>query len=93
MRETQPPLTPGRCLTGAAISGGLGLAVFALTRGIAAALTAHPIQSHNPLVLRLSSVVRTALLGGGILAVVVLGVFTLGLVALAVQVAWSSPDA
>jgi hypothetical protein len=37
--------------------------------------------------------VRTALLGGGILAVVVLGVFTLGLVALAVQVAWSSPDA
>ncbi|APB33911.1 hypothetical protein GlitD10_1587 [Gloeomargarita lithophora Alchichica-D10] len=93
MRETQPPLTPGRCLTGSAISGALGLAVFALTRGIAQTLTAHPIHSQNPLVLRLAGVVRTALLGGGTLAVVVLAVFTLGLLALAVQVAWSPPDA
>ncbi|MEN9215553.1 MAG: DUF3082 domain-containing protein [Gloeomargarita sp. DG02_1_bins_92] len=93
MRETQPPLTPGRCLTGAAISGSLGLAVFALTRAVVAVLTAHPIHSDNPLVLRLASVVRTALVGGGTLAVVVFGVFTVGLVALAVQVAWSPPDA
>ena len=92
MSKTQPPLTPGRCLTGAAISGVLGLAVFALTRAMAQALAAHPLQSHNPLVLRLASVVRTVLLGGGTLAVVVLAVFTLGLVALAIQVAWSPPD-
>jgi hypothetical protein len=33
------------------------------------------------------------LLGGGTLAVVVLAVFTVGLVVLAIQVAWSPPDA
>ncbi|MEN9216341.1 MAG: DUF3082 domain-containing protein [Gloeomargarita sp. HHBFW_bins_162] len=93
MNDTQPPLTPGRCLTGALISGTLGLGIFALTRAITGALTAHPIHSENPLVLRLASVVRTALVGGGTLAVVVFGVFTVGLVALAVQVAWSPPDA
>ncbi|WP_247215159.1 DUF3082 domain-containing protein [Synechococcus sp. C9] len=92
MSEPQPPLTPGRCLTGAAISGALGLAVYALTRAMVAGLTAHPIHSQNPLVLRLASLVRTVLVGGGTLAVVVLGVFTVGLVALAVQVAWSPPE-
>ncbi|WP_448379650.1 DUF3082 domain-containing protein [Gloeomargarita sp.] len=93
MAEPQPPLTPGRCLTGAAISGVLGLAVLALTQAVTQALAAHPLQSHNPLVLRLASVVRTVLVGGGTLAVVVLGVFTVGLVALAIQVAWSPPEA
>jgi hypothetical protein len=68
------------------------LAVFALTRAMVAGLTAHPIHSQNPLVLRLASLVRTVLVGGGTLAVVVLGVFTVGLVALAVQVAWSPPE-
>ncbi|MCS7225605.1 MAG: DUF3082 domain-containing protein [Gloeomargarita sp. SKYB31] len=93
MTETQPPLTPRRCLAGAAISGGLGLAIFLLTRAIAIALATHPLHSHNPLVLRLASVVRTVLVGGGILAVVVFGVFTVGLLVLAVQVAISPPDA
>ncbi len=93
MSEPHPPLTPGRCLTGAAISGVLGLAVWAFTQAVMQALAAHPLQSHNPLVLRLASVVRTVLVGAGTLAVVVLGVFTVGLVALAIQVAWSPPDA
>ncbi|MEN9207320.1 MAG: DUF3082 domain-containing protein [Gloeomargarita sp. GMQP_bins_120] len=93
MTETQPPLTPGRCLAGAAISGGLGLAIWGLTRAIVLALTAHPVPSQNPLVLRLASVVRTVLVGGGTLAVVVFGVFTVGLLILAVQVAVSPPDA
>ncbi|MCS6782313.1 MAG: DUF3082 domain-containing protein [Gloeomargarita sp. SKYBB_i_bin120] len=92
MTETPPPLTPGRCLAGAAISAGLSVAIFLLTRAIAIGLATHPLHSQNPLVLRLASVVRTVLVGGGTLAVVVFGVFTVGLLLLAVRVAVAPPD-
>ncbi|MBF2099280.1 MAG: DUF3082 domain-containing protein [Gloeomargaritaceae cyanobacterium C42_A2020_066] len=82
-----PPLTPWRCLTGtvvAAVPAGL---LFLLTRAIGTNFATHPIHSQNPLVVNLSSVVRTILLGGMSLATFVFALASVGCLLLAIQVA------
>ncbi|MEA5569077.1 DUF3082 domain-containing protein [Anabaena sp. UHCC 0399] len=76
--------TPLRCLIGAIISGGMGYAVYSLMIAIATTFAKKPIHSHNELVIKLTSAVRTLVvgivaLGSGIFAIVAIGLFALGI--------------
>ncbi len=75
--------TPLRCLIGSIISGGLAIAVYSLLNAIAIRFATNPIHSQNQLTIRISSAVRTLILGvftlgAGVFAIVTLGLFALG---------------
>ncbi|HEY9803157.1 MAG TPA: DUF3082 domain-containing protein [Leptolyngbyaceae cyanobacterium] len=82
---TQVPPTPLRCITGAAISGGLGYALYLLMISIATTFAKKPIHSDNQLVISLTSAVRTLVVGVVALGTGIFGIVTIGLLALAVQ--------
>ncbi|MDF5721449.1 MAG: DUF3082 domain-containing protein [Rhizonema sp. PD37] len=83
-QRTQVP-TPFRCLTGAIMSGGLGFASYSLMMAIATTFANKPIHSDNPMVVNLSSAVRTLVVGVIALGTGIFGVVAIGLLALAVQ--------
>lgn len=77
--------TPFRCLTGAMISGGLAFASYSLMMTIATTFAKKPIHSENPMVVNLSSAVRTLVVGIIALGTGIFGLVAIGLLALAVQ--------
>ncbi|NDJ23344.1 DUF3082 domain-containing protein [Nostoc sp. B(2019)] len=81
-RVTASPL---RCLTGAVISGGMSFAVYSLMIAIATNFATKPIHSVNPLVVKISSAVRTLVVGVFALGSGVFGIVAVGLLALGVQ--------
>ncbi|NWF57907.1 MAG: DUF3082 domain-containing protein [Fischerella sp.] len=83
--QTQVQATPLRSLIGAVISAGLAFAAYSLMIAIATSFAAKPIHSHNPIVLNISSAVRTLVLGVAALASGVFAIVAVGLLALAVQ--------
>ncbi|BAT54216.1 hypothetical protein NOS3756_31820 [Nostoc sp. NIES-3756] len=83
--HTQVPPTPLRCITGAAMSGGLGYALYLLMISIATTFAKKPIHSDNQLVISLTSAVRTLVVGIVALGTGIFGIVTIGLLALAVQ--------
>ncbi|MDF5713514.1 MAG: DUF3082 domain-containing protein [Rhizonema sp. NSF051] len=83
-REQVSP-TPFRCLTGAIMSGGLAFASYSLMMAIATTFANKPIHSDNPMVVNLSSAVRTLVVGIIALGTGIFGVVAIGLLALAVQ--------
>jgi hypothetical protein len=79
-------VTPLKCLTGATIASALAFALYALTTSIAQSFAATPLISDKVIVLRLSSLVRTFVLGIASLGTFVCGFIALGLILLAIQV-------
>lgn len=77
--------TPLRCLTGALMAGGIGMALYSLTASIASSFATKPIHSNNPAVLNIAAAVRTLVVGIAALATGIFGVVAVGLVALAIQ--------
>ncbi|MDF5728145.1 MAG: DUF3082 domain-containing protein [Rhizonema sp. PD38] len=84
-QRTQVSPTPFRCLTGAIMSGGLAFASYSLMMAIATTFANKPIHSDNPMVVNLSSAVRTLVVGIIALGTGIFGVVAIGLLALAVQ--------
>jgi hypothetical protein len=83
--QAQVQTSPLRCVTGAVISGGLGYALYSLMIAIATSFANKPIHSDNQLVIKITSAVRTLVVG---LVALGSGIFILvavGLLALAVQ--------
>ncbi|MEH2361215.1 DUF3082 domain-containing protein [Nostoc sp.] len=81
--KVQVTASPLRCFTGAVISGGMGFAVYSLMIAIATNFATKPIHSINPLVVKISSAVRTLVvgvvaLGSGIFSIVAIGLLALG---------------
>ncbi|MEA5503333.1 DUF3082 domain-containing protein [Halotia wernerae UHCC 0503] len=85
--ETPTPVPPSllRCVTGAVISGGLSFAVYSLMIAIATNFATKPIHSDNLLTLRISSAVRTLVVGVFALGSGIFGIVAIGLLALAIQ--------
>jgi hypothetical protein len=81
----QVPPTPLRCLTGAAMSGGLAYAMYSLMIAIATTFATKPIHSDNQIVLNIASAVRTLVVGVVALGAAIFGIVALGLTALAIQ--------
>ncbi len=84
-QRTQVSPTPFRCLTGAIMSGGLAFASYSLMMASATTFANKPIHSDNPMVVNLSSAVRTLVVGIIALGTGIFGVVAIGLLALAVQ--------
>ena len=83
-QESTSP-TPLRCITGALMAGGIGLALYSLTAAIAQTFASKPIHSNNPAVVNIASAVRTLVVGITALGTGIFGVVAVGLVALAIQ--------
>ncbi|BAZ29728.1 hypothetical protein NIES4074_21750 [Cylindrospermum sp. NIES-4074] len=81
----QVPPTPLRCVTGAAISGGLAFAMYSLMIAIATTFATKPIHSDNQIVMNIGSAVRTLVVGVVALGTGIFGLVAIGLLALAVQ--------
>jgi hypothetical protein len=77
--------TPLRAVAGAIISGGVGYAIYSLMIAIATNFAAKPIHSDNQLVVRITSAVRTLVVGIVALGSGIFGLVAIGLLALAVQ--------
>ncbi|BAY22475.1 hypothetical protein NIES2100_22380 [Calothrix sp. NIES-2100] len=77
--------SPVRCVSGAIVSGGLGYALYSLMIAIATNFASKPIHSDNQLVIRLTSAVRTLVVGLFALGAGIFGLVAVGLLALAVQ--------
>lgn len=85
-KSTKPvSVGPLRCITGAAISGGLATAGYFLTISIIQTFANKPIHSDNQLTVNIASAVRTLVIGIGALGTGIFAIATLGLLALAVQ--------
>ncbi|MBD2203809.1 DUF3082 domain-containing protein [Calothrix sp. FACHB-1219] len=77
--------SPVRCVSGAIVSGGLGYAIYSVMIAIATNFASKPIHSDNQLVLRLTSAVRTLVVGLFALGSGIFGLVAVGLLALALQ--------
>jgi Protein of unknown function (DUF3082) len=77
--------SPLRCLTGALISGGMAFAAYSLMIAIANNFATKPVHSINPLVIKISSAVRTLVVGVVALGSGIFGIVAIGLVALGMQ--------
>jgi Protein of unknown function (DUF3082) len=79
-----PPPTPLRCLLGSIVSGGIAFMIWQLTQSIAISFATTPIVSDNRIVVRISTAVRTLVvgmsaMGTGIFALACVGLFALGI--------------
>ena len=83
--QAQVQSSPLRCVTGAMMSGGLAYASYSLMIAIATSFATKPIHSDNPIVVNISSAVRTLVVGVIALATAVFAIVTIGLLALGVQ--------
>jgi Protein of unknown function (DUF3082) len=79
------PLSPWRCLVGAAISGSLGTACYSMTSAIAHTYASKPIVSDNQITVNIGSAVRTLVVGIVSLGTFVFAFATIGLVGLGIQ--------
>ena len=78
-------ITPIRCFTGSAISGGLGFAAYLLTKSIIVTYTTMPINFNNEFAIRIATTVRTLIMGLTVLATFLFGMIALGLTALGIK--------
>jgi Protein of unknown function (DUF3082) len=83
------PLTPLRSLIGAVIAGVMAVLLYRLTTSVVHSFMAHPTSSRNQIVMSLSAAVRTLVIGSMTMGTGIFGLVTLGLVALALKLAYS----
>lgn len=83
--ENKQKITPLRCLLGAAIASALATALYFLTSSIAAVFAAKPINFDNQLAFRISTAVRTLVLGMATLGTFIFAFVAGGLILLAIQ--------
>jgi Protein of unknown function (DUF3082) len=86
--------TPLRCVTGAVMSGGMGYGLSLIMIAIATNFANRPVHSSNPLVINITSAVRTLVVGVFALGTGIFGIVAIGLLALAVQLLvqqWKKP--
>ncbi|AFY45156.1 DUF3082 domain-containing protein [Nostoc sp. PCC 7107] len=82
---TQAQASPLRCVTGAIISSGMAYALYSLMIAIATSFASKPVHSHNELVIKITSAVRTLVVGIVALGSGIFGIVAIGLIALGVQ--------
>ena len=80
----QKEITPLRCLFSSIISAGISFCLYLLLNSIVQGFAAKTVTSSNPLVIKLTSAVRTMImgvtaLGMGITGLIAIGIFLLGI--------------
>ncbi len=95
MTESTPqvPLpTPLRCLTGSAIAGVMAFMMYLLTSKIAISFARTPVSNKSQAAVNISIAVRTLVTGMTALGMSVFGIISLGLIVLAVKIAFSKDE-
>ncbi|MGF1482348.1 MAG: DUF3082 domain-containing protein [Cyanophyceae cyanobacterium] len=77
--------SPWRYLSGAAIAGAFAIAFYWMTAAVAQTFASKPVTSDNPIVVNLSTVVRTLVVGMTALGTGIFALVSIGLVAYTVQ--------
>ncbi len=83
--EPKRKVTPLNCLFGATISASFAFALYNLTSAIAHSFATNPIVSQKPIVLRISSLVRSLVIGISSLGTFIFVFVAFGLILLAIQ--------
>ncbi len=86
--ETNLP-TPLRCLTGSLIAGAMSIAMYALTSKIATTFATKPMIQKTNMAVNIATALRTLVVGSTALGAAVFGIIAIGLIGLAIQVAFS----
>ncbi|RCJ18388.1 hypothetical protein A6S26_29130 [Nostoc sp. ATCC 43529] len=81
----QVSASPLRSTIGAVISGGMAFAMYSLMIAIATNFATKPVHSLNPLVIKITSAVRTLVVGVVALGSGIFGIVAIGLLALTLQ--------
>jgi Protein of unknown function (DUF3082) len=84
----EKPLTPLRSLTGAMIAGIMASLLYRLTMSVVQSFMAHPTITNNTIVRNISAAVRTLVIGGMTMGTGIFSLVALGLVALAIKLAF-----
>ena len=82
------PTSPLRCLSGALIAGTMATGCYFLTSSIAQRFADKPIHSDNVTTINIAIAVRTLVVGVSTLATSIFALVAVGLVALAIQIAF-----
>ena len=95
MTQTTPPEatlpSPLKCLTGALIAGTMSLGMYAMTSRIATTFATKPMVQKTNMAVNIATAVRTLVVGSTALGAAVSGIIAIGLIGLAIQVAFSKP--
>ncbi|MDZ8105627.1 MAG: DUF3082 domain-containing protein [Nostoc sp. DedQUE12a] len=83
--QIQVSTSPLRSTIGAVISGGMAFAMYSLMIAIATNFATKPVHSINPLVIKITSAVRTLVVGVVALGSGIFGIVAIGLLALTLQ--------
>lgn len=83
--QVQVSVSPLRSIIGAVISGGMAFAMYSLMIAIATNFATKPVHSLNPLVIKITSAVRTLVVGVVALGSGIFGIVAIGLLALTLQ--------
>ncbi len=93
MTQTTPPQkalpSPLSCLTGSLIAGTMSIAMYNMTVKIATTFATHPMTQKNTMSVNIASAVKTLVVGSTALGMGIFGIISIGLIALAIQVAFS----
>ncbi len=92
MTESAPLPTPLRCLTGSAIAGTMAFLMYLLTSKIATSFARTPVSNKSQAAVNISVAVRTLVTGMTALGMSVFGIISLGLIVLAVKVAFGKDE-
>lgn len=95
MTQTTPPEatlpSPLKCLTGALIAGTMSIAMSAMTSRIATTFATRPMVQKTNMAVNIATAVRTLVVGATALGTVTCGIIAIGLIGLAIQVAFGKP--
>jgi len=89
---TRQPPTPLRCILGAIVAGFIGSLMWKLTNSIAISFASTPIDSPNRIVIRMSTAIRTLVLGMSSLGTGIFVLAAVGLTGLAIQLILTKPQ-
>ncbi len=96
MTQTTPPETtlpsPLKCLTGALIAGTMSIAMYTMTSKIATTFATKPMVQKTNMAVNIAAALRTLVVGSTALGAVTCGIIAIGLIGLAIQVAFSKPQ-
>jgi hypothetical protein len=95
MTQVTPPNkplpSPLSCLTGSLIAGTMSIGMYTMTSNIATTFATRPMIQKTNMAVNIATAVRTLVVGSTALGAAVFGIISIGLVGLAIQVAFSKP--
>ncbi len=95
MTQTTPPAatlpSPLKCLTGALIAGTMSIAMYTMTSKIATTFATKPMIQKTNMAVNIATAVRTLVVGSTAMGAAIFGIIAIGLIGLAIQVAFNKP--